>query len=115
MPWKTAVEPVKWIPANSGEASTGSPTARPDPGTKFTTPGGSPAASSSFRMNQFEKTVLDAGFHSTVFPMSAGAVGRFAAIDVKLKGVTAKTKPSSGRYSTRFHCPGGETGCSARI
>ena len=47
--------------------------------------------------------------------MSAGAVGRFAAIEVKLKGVTAKTKPSSGRYSSRFHWPGGERGWSSRI
>ena len=34
------------------------------------------------------------------------------AIDVKLKGETAKTKPSSGRYSIRFHMPGEEIGCS---
>ena len=32
---------------------------------------------------------------------------------VKLNGVTANTKPSSGRYSIRFHTPGPETGCSA--
>ena len=36
-----------------------------------------------------ENIALDAGFHTTVLPMSAGAVGRFAAIDVKLNGVTA--------------------------
>jgi len=34
-------------------------------------------------------TADDAGFQSTVLPMSAGAVGRFPAIDVKLNGVTA--------------------------
>ena len=34
-------------------------------------------------------TAEDAGFHTTVLPMRAGAVGRFPAIDVKLKGVTA--------------------------
>jgi len=44
--------------------------------------------------------------------MSAGAVGRFPAIDVKLNGVTANTNPSSGRCSMRFHAPGAETGCS---
>ncbi len=32
---------------------------------------------------------------------------------VKLNGATAKTKPSSGRYSTRFQMPGDDTGCSA--
>ncbi len=30
---------------------------------------------------------------------------------VKLNGVTAKTKPSSGRYSIRFHAPACEPGC----
>jgi hypothetical protein len=34
---------------------------------------------------------------------------------VKLKGVTAKTKPSSGRYSMRFHAPGDDIGCSSYI
>ena len=32
---------------------------------------------------------LEAGFQTTVLPMSAGAVGRLPAIEVKLKGVTA--------------------------
>ena len=36
-------------------------------------------------------------------------------MEVKLNGVTAKTNPSSGRYSSRFHWPGGEIGWSARI
>ena len=31
----------------------------------------------------------DAGFHTTVLPISAGAVGRLPPIDVKLNGVTA--------------------------
>jgi hypothetical protein len=34
-------------------------------------------------------TAAEAGFHTTVLPMSAGAVGRLPAIDVKLNGVTA--------------------------
>ena len=46
-------------------------------------------------------------------PISAGAVGRFPAMDVKLNGVTASTKPSSGRWSVRFQTPGADTGCSA--
>ena len=45
--------------------------------------------------------------------MSAGLAGRFPPIAVKLNGVTAKTKPSSGRYSIRFQIPGEETGCSS--
>ena len=42
----------------------------------------------------------DAGFHSETLPIIAGAVGRLPAMLVKLNGVTAKTKPSSGRCST---------------
>ena len=34
---------------------------------------------------------------------------------VKLNGETAKTNPSSGRYSIRFHVPGPDTGCSVMI
>ncbi len=34
-------------------------------------------------------TAEEAGFQRTVLPISAGEVGRFPAIEVKLKGVTA--------------------------
>ena len=34
-------------------------------------------------------------------------------MQVKLNGVTAKTKPSSGRYSTWFHMPGSDPGCTS--
>ena len=37
------------------------------------------------------------GFHSTVLPISAGAVARLPPIAVKLNGEIAYTKPSSGR------------------
>ena len=59
------------------------------PGTKLMTPGGRPAASSSCRMYQALGIDEEAGFQTTVLPMRAGAVGRFPAIEVKLKGVTA--------------------------
>jgi len=36
---------------------------------------------------------VEAGFHTTVFPISAGEVERLPPIEVKLKGLTAKTKP----------------------
>ena len=58
------------------------------------------------------KIALDAGFQTTVLPMSAGAVGRFPPMAVKLNGVTAYTNPSSGRYSTLFHVPWLLIGCS---
>ena len=53
------------------------------------TPGGSPAASSSFMMYQALGIAVEAGFQTTVLPISAGAVGRLPAIEVKLNGVTA--------------------------
>jgi hypothetical protein len=48
-----------------------------------------------------------------VLPINAGLVGRLPPIAVKLNGVTAKTKPSRGRYSMRFQTPGEEIGCSS--
>jgi hypothetical protein len=36
-----------------------------------------------------DSIAVDAGFQTTVFPMSAGAVGRLAPMAVKLNGVTA--------------------------
>ena len=45
--WNTAVLPVKWMPASSGESSATLVIITGSPGTKLITPGGSPAASSS--------------------------------------------------------------------
>ena len=53
---------------------------------------------------------LSAGFHTTVLPSTAGPKARLF-MQVKLNGETAKTKPSSGRYSTWFHIPGSDPGC----
>src|SRR5579885_865516 len=108
---KTPVEPVKWMPARCSLARAGSPTSAPFPYTRLMTPGGSPASSYSFISQYAEYAAVEAGFHTTVFPISATEVGRFAPMAVKLNGVTAKTNPSSGRYSRRFHTPGDETGC----
>src|SRR5258708_38034191 len=112
MPWKTGVEPVKWTPASSGLASAAGPISPPEPYTRLITPGGSPASSRRRSVYQAETAAVDAGFHTIVFPRSAGDVVRFAPIAVKLNGLTAKTKPSSGRYSSRFQTPGDEIGCS---
>src|SRR5687767_7509741 len=89
MALKTPVLPVKWTPARSRCDSATSEIADACPGMKLITPGGSPAASRSF-INQYALGMaLEAGFQTTVFPISAGAVGRFPAIEVKLNGVTA--------------------------
>src|SRR5258708_25794203 len=110
--WKRGVEPVKCTRPRCGSAITGSPTVPPEPGTKLITPGGRPASRRSSTRCQLESTEVEAGFQTTVLPSSAGAVGRLPAIEVKLKGVTAKTKPSSGRCSSRFQTPGEESDCT---
>jgi hypothetical protein len=58
------------------------------------------------------REALSAGFHTTVLPRIAGPNARLF-MQVKLNGVTAKTKPSSGRYSTWFHMPGSDPGCTS--
>src|SRR6185437_6850665 len=93
MPLKTAVEPVKWMPARSRLASAGSPTSAPLPYTRLITPGGRPASSYSFISHHAEYAAVDAGFQTTVLPIIATELGRFAPIAVKLNGVTAKTNP----------------------
>ena len=89
MPWKTGVEPVKWMPARSGSDSATSDTCLPCPVTMLITPGGRPASSSSIISRCAANCWLAAGFQITVLPISAGAVGRLPAIAVKLNGVIA--------------------------
>src|SRR5215831_11862832 len=103
MSLKTSVLPVKCTPARSRCERRMFEIIAESPAIMLMTPGGMPAASYSFISQYALYIALDAGFHTTVLPISAGAVGRFAAIEVKLNGVTAKTKPSSGRYSDMFH------------
>ncbi len=89
------------------------PSSAPDPKTRLITPGGSPASSSSRIVYHADSACVEAGFQTTVFPISAGDVLRFAPIAVKLNGLIARTKPSSGRYSSRFQTPADEIGCSS--
>ena len=49
-----------------------------------------------------------------VQPTSAGALGKFAAILVKLNGVIASMNPSNGLISVVFSIPSGDTnGCKS--
>ncbi len=97
----------------SGSVSATRETASPSPVTMLITPAGRPAASSRRMVWCAATCWVGVGFQTTVLPMSAGTVGRFPAMAVKLNGVMAVTKPSSGRQSIRFHSPGAERGCSA--
>src|SRR3954453_9892517 len=89
MELKTSVLPVKCTPARSRLESSTSEIVDESPDTKLMTPGGSPASSSSLYTYQADSIADDAGFQTTVLPISAGAVGRLAAMAVKLNGVTA--------------------------
>src|SRR5215510_10780920 len=111
--WKVTVDPVKWMPARSRCGSATVDTACPSPVTRLITPGGSPAASSRRIVTCAASCWVGEGFHTATLPSRAGAVGRLPAIEVKLNGVIARTKPSSGRYSIRFQVPGADCGCSA--
>ena len=80
---------MKWIPARFASAKAISEMFGPAPGSMLTTPGGIPAASRRSIVTEAASCWVCDGFHTTTLPMSAGAVGRFPAIDVKLNGVTA--------------------------
>ena len=112
--WNVPVEPVKWMPARSGCGSATRETAWPLPVTMLITPGGRPGRLEQRASGSAPRAAGSCdGFQTTTLPSSAGAVGRLPAIEVKLNGVIASTKPSSGRYSSRFQEPGAEAGCSA--
>ena len=66
-----------------------SDTGMPVPVTMLITPGGRPASMSSSMTSDAANCCVAAGFHTTVLPISAGAVGRLPAMAVKLNGVTA--------------------------
>jgi len=46
---------------------------------------------------------VEAGFQMVVLPIMTGAMFRFEAIEVKLNGLTASTKPSRALYSILFN------------
>ena len=84
------------------------PIKEPLPGKKFMTPLGKPASLNSFIKKCALYTAEDAGFHIATFPIRAGAVGKLPAMEVKLNGVIANTKPSKGLFSNLFQIPSGE-------
>src|SRR4029450_9127466 len=108
--WKVFVEPVKWIPERSGCCNATSETSSPSPGSMLTPPGGSPAASNSRIVKCAAYCWVGLGFQMTTFPINAGAVGRLPAIEVKLNGVMAYTKPSRGGEAALCHAPADEIG-----
>lgn len=63
---------------------------------------GSPASRRIWKTIQDAYAAPGEGFQRRTFPTRAGAPTRFPPMAVKLNGVTAKTKPSRARYSTRL-------------
>ena len=96
-----------------GCATTALPNDAPDPGQKFTTPGGSPASSStSINRAAIVGESLD-GFSTTVFPVTiAAAVIPAMIANGKFHGeITAPTP--SGMYSSSSCSPGSWIGVVA--
>lgn len=56
------------MPDKCGEAVIVSPKTGPSAGTKFTTPGGTPASRIILNITQFDKTAVSDGFHKTLLP-----------------------------------------------
>lgn len=60
--------PVKLMPARSGDAVIALPKTGPSAGTKFTTPGGTPASRQTWKIVQLDNSAVSLGFHSTALP-----------------------------------------------
>lgn len=59
---------MKLIPANWGEEVILSPNTGPSEGTKFTTPGGTPASFITLNIVQLDSNAVSDGFHNTAHP-----------------------------------------------
>ena len=100
---------MKLTPAKSGESVTVSPKRGPGAGTKFTTPGGTPASLNILNMVQLESMAVSDGFQSVALPIRVGVTPRLAPMAVKLKGDMDAMNPSRARYSTLFQTWGAWT------
>ena len=75
--------------------ASGVPTAEPSPVTRFTTPRGMPASSSTFTKLTAESGVCEAGLNTTVLPQtSAGMIFHEGMAIGKFHGVTIAHTPS---------------------
>ena len=86
---KISVDPVKCNPEKSGLARTVFVIITGSPNTTLITPAGTPASLNTSIITLAEYIWLSLGFQTTTFPINAIHAGKFPAIAVKLKGVTA--------------------------
>ena len=81
-----------------GSSTIAFPTSPPDPYTRFSTPGGSPASANIETTIPAVSGVSDAGLKTTAFPAtSAGAIFQHGIATGKFQGVIAPTTPIGSR------------------
>ncbi len=91
----TLVEPVKLTMSMSSESTSASPVSGVEPVTMFTTPGGTPASSSTAHSSSTASGFCGAGLMTTVLPIaSAGPILPAAFTSGKLYGVMQATTPT---------------------
>jgi hypothetical protein len=96
----TPGEPVNAILSTPGCSINACPAEVPYPGTTFSTPGGSPAASAISPSASAVSGVNSAGLSTTVQPQaSAGATFHIAFISGKFHGTIAATTPTGWRLT----------------
>ena len=94
----TAVEPVNEIAFTRGSVTIVSPTTRPEPSTRLTTPSGSPASCSAWTSAIAQSGVSCAGFSTTVFPQTSDEPSfQLGMLNGKFHGVIRPTTPSGSR------------------
>src|SRR5215510_9851003 len=90
-----ASDPVNATFATSGCSTSGAPTSGPKPVTTLTTPGGKPAASTSFMNSSTEAEVNSDGLITTVLPAAnAGASFHVVNRSGEFQGTIAAMTPS---------------------
>ena len=91
----TSFDPVNDTARMAGCRTIVSPTSRPPPNTRFSTPGGSPHSSKISTMSAAVSGVSDAGLNTTVLPeTSAGAIFQIGIAIGKFQGVMIATGPT---------------------
>ena len=98
----TALEPVKLMALMCGLSARVGPICEPRPTTRFKTPGGRPALSSTSARCQAVSGVSSAGLKTTVLPKArAGATFQVGMATGKFHGVMRATGPSGTRSAKR--------------
>ena len=105
------VEPVNEILSTRGWATSAAPASDPSPVTRFTTPAGNPASSTSSISLSVVSEVCSAGLITTVQPAAmAGASFATAIVSGTFHGTISPATPTGSREVNVCHSPGSESG-----